>query len=151
MLIIGLLLVAAAVAFGTAVVIDNTSSLTDLDVFGTQLDGLSGAEIFLLGAASAAVFLVGLRMIMSGLRQTRRRRLEVRRARRERDDALRQQEEERRALEAERARLDAEKARLAGEDDRGVVRSEDTERSDSGPTRVIPRANTPRDEGSVRR
>jgi len=142
MMIIGLLLVAAAVVVGTGVVIGNTESSTNLDIFGLEVANASGTGVFLLGAASAAVLLIGLWMIAAGLRKSRSRRLEVKQARHDRDKALRQQEDERRALAAERERLADEKARMAGENDRRVVRPERTAPSDSADTRVVPRADT---------
>ncbi len=146
MMIIGLLLVAAAVVVGTGVVISNTEEM-NFDVFNVEFVNVSGAGIFLLGAATAAVLLIGLWMMGAGLRKSRRRRLEVRQARREREEALRQQEqqeEERRRLEAERERLAEEKARLAdeGTTDRPFVRSDGTDRTDRTDIEPSPRHAT---------
>jgi uncharacterized membrane protein YccC len=141
MMIIGVLLMAAAVVVGTGVVVGNTGTI-NLDLLGWEITNASVAGVFLLGAALAAVLLVGLWMITTGLRRSRRRRLEVRQARRDRDDALRQQEEERRGLEAERKRLAAEKARLAGESGRHVGRPERGQSTDSAGTEVMPKADT---------
>ncbi len=150
MMIIGLLLVVAAVVVGTGVVIGNSESAS-LEIFDREITDLTGAGVFLLGAATAAVLLIGLWMIAAGLRKSRRRRLEVRQARREREEVLRQQEEDRRALETERERLAEEKARL--EDERtGEPRQADSSPEPPGATRVMPRANAPeRDERSVQR
>jgi ABC-type nickel/cobalt efflux system permease component RcnA len=140
MMILGLLLIAAAVVVGTEVVVSNTEAIR-FDLFGWEVDNASVAGVFLFGAVAAVVLLVGLWMLATGLRRARRRRLEVRQARHDRDEALRQQDEERRAIEAERDRLAAEKARLAGDRDQRVGRPERSESTDSGATRVTPRTD----------
>jgi hypothetical protein len=141
MMIIGVLLIAAAVVVGTGVVVGNTGAIS-LDLFGLEITNASVAGVFLLGTASAAVLLVGLWMITTGLRQSRRRRLEVKQARRDRDDALRQQDEERRALEAERKRLAAEKARLANDSGDRIGSTERTQPTDTASTGVLPSSRT---------
>jgi hypothetical protein len=152
MMIIGLLLMAAAVVAGTGVVIGNTDK-TSFDVFNVEFVNLSEAGIFLLGAATGAVLLIGLWMMGAGLRKSRRRRLEVKQARREREEVLRQQEEERRDLETERERLAEERARLTDDrtSDRDASHSDGTEPR-SRATRVIPGADDrATDERSVQR
>lgn len=86
MLIIGLLVLAAAVAVGSAGIAANTghSHLLNagFDIFGYHLHGSSG-RLFLAGLAVGVVGALGLAMTLDGLRRGMKVRRELGRARRE--------------------------------------------------------------------
>jgi hypothetical protein len=95
MILLGLLLVLLA---GGAIVLVATEESSRYILFGytIQLDWLG---MFLVGAATAAVLLVGIAMISSGSRRSAHRRREVRAARAEASSKVAQLEDEKRELE----------------------------------------------------
>jgi septal ring factor EnvC (AmiA/AmiB activator) len=111
MVVIGLLLVLIALALGVAVVIESTQP-AQVEVFDYQIENATVAEVFLGGALTAAVLLIGLALMSRGLRRAGSRRREIRAQRREQQDALREQEAQSHALAQERNRLAEEKADL---------------------------------------
>ena len=73
MIIVGMVLYAGAV-FGIDVVIENRFTVSDIEVFGSTL-GLHHAEqIFLLGALTGAVILLGLVLLIRGRSQSNKER-----------------------------------------------------------------------------
>lgn len=109
MLLIGLLLIALAVLFGWAIIVDATEPQT-LTVFGVTAN-TTGAGVFLTGAATMLALLVGLWLIQVAMRRARRRRAEVKRLKREREQAERlEQEKAALAAELERERQQREAA-----------------------------------------
>ena len=86
MLLLGLLIVAAAVAFATVVTADNLGGGPHYSVslFDHHLATVSTLGAFLAGIALALVFCLGLLMTTAGARRERRRSSELRAARRER-------------------------------------------------------------------
>lgn len=71
MIIVGMVLVAAGAVFGIDVVIKNRFTVSDIEVFGSTL-GLHHAEqIFLLGALTGAVILLGLVLLIAGVVRSR--------------------------------------------------------------------------------
>lgn len=80
MVVLALLLIAAALAFGTGVLL-GADRATTLDLFGVQVLA-SENGLFLLGAATMLVLLVGLWLLRAALRRARRRRAEVKELRR---------------------------------------------------------------------
>ncbi|TAL25400.1 MAG: hypothetical protein EPN99_01625 [Frankiales bacterium] len=100
MVVLGLLLLVAAVAVGTAVAVANTSA-TSLEGFGYSLSGLTLGGIFLLGMALGALALLGLLMLLGGARRRRAKRV----AQRREVESVRSEQE---TLAEENARLQAE-------------------------------------------
>lgn len=125
MVVIGLLLIAVALAVGLSIVVENTGS-TELEVFGVTVDA-TGTGVFLTGAATMLALLLGVWLVQGGLARARRRRAEVKALRAERGA-----EAER--LEAERARLAEEKARLEREREHQRVAASSTTARPSGPS-----------------
>ncbi len=105
MLLIGLLLIVAAVVMGSAVVLDANES-TSLGTLGGTWD-TTNAGVFLAGAATMLTLLLGVWLLQLGLSRSRRRRREVKGLKRE-NKSLAQVEEEKAALAAE---LEQERAR----------------------------------------
>lgn len=100
MIVLGLLLILLA-AGGIALVSlepTATASTATFTYFGYTVQP-THLEMFLIGAATAAVLLIGLAMISSGSRRAARRRKAVREARHEADDRVAQLENEKRRLE----------------------------------------------------
>jgi len=85
MLVLGLLIVAATVAFAIVVIADNLGGGPHYSVslFDHHLATVSTLGAFLAGLALALLFAVGLMMMSAGARHERRRRAELRAARRE--------------------------------------------------------------------
>jgi hypothetical protein len=106
MIFLGIVFVALA-AGGTAGVIavnaNNSATLT-LSLFGTNLHGLSAADVFALGGGVACVFLLGCGLIMVGVRRSVRVRRELRELRDQQDESVQ-------ILLAEKAQLERELAR----------------------------------------
>lgn len=85
MIIVGLLLVVVGCVFGIDVAMGNRFSVRDIEAFGSTL-GLHHAEqIFLLGAITGAVVLLGFALMVAGLSRSRSRNLAQRRQVREID------------------------------------------------------------------
>lgn len=101
MIIVGLILVIAGAAFGIDVAVKNRFTVRDVEAFGSTL-GLHHAEqIFILGAITGAVVLLGLGLMIAGISRNRSKHVAHRR---QRQDVL---EKDQRAAE-----LDAENQRL---------------------------------------
>lgn len=100
MVVLGLLLLIASVAAGTAVAVANTDS-TSLEGFGYSLTGLTLGGIFLVGMALGALALLGLLMLLGGARRRRAKRV----AQRREVESVRNEQE---SLAEENARLQAE-------------------------------------------
>lgn len=100
MVVLGLLLLIASVAAGTAVAVANTDS-TSLEGFGYSLSGLTLGGIFLVGMALGALALLGLLMLLGGARRRRAKRV----AQRREVESVRSEQE---TLAEENARLQAE-------------------------------------------
>ncbi|MFG3660092.1 hypothetical protein [Streptomyces sp. NPDC047706] len=73
-ILLGLLLAAAAAAFGTIAVVENFTGGPQyaVEMFGNQIATLSMPGLFLSGVALALIFCLGLAMMASGLKQRRR-------------------------------------------------------------------------------
>jgi hypothetical protein len=89
MLLLGLLIVAAAVAFSTVVIADNLGGGPHYSVglFGHHLGTVNTLGAFLAGIALALLLCLGLLVATAGARRERRRNAELRTARRERKAA----------------------------------------------------------------
>ncbi len=74
MIIIGVLLVAAAVVFGVDLIVKNHHAhMISPVVFGHSLGLTSEAALFILGAITGAAILLGLALIVAGMRYRRNR------------------------------------------------------------------------------
>jgi len=105
MVFLGLILVAAAIAVGAGVVLDNTDA-AHLAVFGQSVPGVSNEwQVFLAGAAVAVVFVVGMSLVFTGAGRRIRNRRDLRDLREEREESLSTLEMEKRRLERELARV----------------------------------------------
>jgi Clostridial binary toxin B/anthrax toxin PA Ca-binding domain len=104
MLLIGLLLVLAAVAAGGAVTYDGAET-TRVEFFNHTAT-MSVSAIFFAGVLTMAVFFLGIWAMAASMRHARGRRLARREARAEHRDSVRSLEDERAQLAEENARLE---------------------------------------------
>jgi hypothetical protein len=118
MVLVGLLLVAAAVGFTIDVFVQNEASI-DVDVLGRTFVVRPG-WLVVAGLVAAVVLLVGARLVVGGLARSRRRRKELRAARvaaHERDRLAQQ-------LEVERAERELAEHATSGPDDQPTTSAE---------------------------
>ncbi|MET8142810.1 hypothetical protein ABZU32_21105 [Sphaerisporangium sp. NPDC005288] len=105
MIVLGLLLIVLAGATLVAVANDETGGIAASVTVLDRTFQLSKLELFLAGAATAAVFLIGLMILTAGMRRAGAKRRKMREARVETRDRVARLEEEKRRLER---RLEAE-------------------------------------------
>jgi hypothetical protein len=98
MLALGILLILLAIAAAVAVTINEPAASTTVTVFGRTFE-VSATEMFILGLITAAVFLLGLWLLLKGLRRGRAKRKELRYARLEGRERVARLEEENRDLQ----------------------------------------------------
>lgn len=96
MLVLGLVIVAAAVVFCVAVLTSNTDAV-DMDLWGMDISDLSLGAIFAAGLVTTAVALLGIVMVLTGMRRGQRMRKERRELVRENRRLTRRIEDEPRA------------------------------------------------------
>jgi hypothetical protein len=113
MAIIGLLLLLLALALVIGVVVDNNVQVI-FDVFGTTIDDLTVAGLFVAGVLTGLIGVVGLWMMKVGAARSRRRRLEAREERDRERSSIEQLAMEREQLAAEKAQLEAQLQRERG-------------------------------------
>ncbi|MFG2090925.1 MULTISPECIES: hypothetical protein [unclassified Spirillospora] len=105
MVFLGFLLVAAAVAAGVGVVLDNTDA-ANLVVFGQSVPGVNEQwQVFLAGAAVAIVFFSGMLLTFAGAGRRLRTRRDLRDLREEHEESLTSLVAEKRRLERELAQV----------------------------------------------
>jgi hypothetical protein len=104
MIVIGLLLLVFAAAFGIDLVWKNNFHITNPTVFGQSLGIHSAASLFVTGAITGAAVLVGIALLFAGMRRKGTKAVSGRRARKE---ALRLRED-RDKLRSENAQLHSE-------------------------------------------
>lgn len=104
MVVIGLLLLIVAAAFGIDFVWKNDFHITNPTVFGERLGIHSAASLFVVGAITGAVALVGLALLLSGARRKRANAVSRRQTRKE----ARQLREDRDKLRSDNAELHSE-------------------------------------------
>ncbi|MCU4185654.1 hypothetical protein K6U06_14900 [Acidiferrimicrobium sp. IK] len=120
MIVIGLLLLAAAAAFGVDVVVTNSHRVVSPSAFGQSLGVHTDWWVFVIGAITGAVALLGLALMTGGAGRARRNRRMARRngeltaALAERDRLAQHNQ----ALVAERDRMAGEREGLLAERDR---------------------------------
>ncbi|MGW0633765.1 hypothetical protein [Streptomyces sp. NPDC002758] len=128
MIILGLLILVAAVVIGVAGVLSNSGSAHELtggfSVFGVDVTGSTGA-LFLYGIVVGAAALLGLSLLLTGTRRTARRSRTVRRG-------LKQSRRETAAAEQERGVL-------INERDSARAQTAQTERDDEDPAGPVGR------------
>ncbi|MFL6073952.1 MAG: hypothetical protein ACJ73S_11210 [Mycobacteriales bacterium] len=95
MLLLGLILLAAAVVALVALLVGDNTATQTITVFSKHIHDVSGRELFVAGVITGAVGMLGLAMVMRGSRVATRRRIE------------------RRRLAADKRQMEAENARLA--------------------------------------
>jgi hypothetical protein len=133
MIIIGLLLVIAAGAFGIDLILTNHHHLTDPSVFGQSLGLANDAAIFIVGAITGAAVLFGITLMAAGMRHKasrgvshHRERKAARALRLERDDLAEQNERLSADLTSDRERVTAGSAQgsreetMRGDEDEGA-------------------------------
>jgi hypothetical protein len=105
-IIIGLVLLIAAAVFGLDLIWKNHYTIRSPALFGQTLGIHHAAELFIIGAITGAVLLLGIAMMMAGMRrkgtkakQHRAERKEARNARRDRDQAQEENEKLRHRLD----------------------------------------------------
>jgi uncharacterized membrane-anchored protein len=101
MLILGVLLLLAAVALGVAA-IGGGSGTINFDVLNNTIES-TGAQAFLVGAAAGVAAVVGLWLIRGGSRGAYSRRRELRQLRRSQRDAEERAQREREQTDREQA------------------------------------------------
>ncbi|MFC4585904.1 hypothetical protein [Sphaerisporangium corydalis] len=99
MIVLGLLLIVLAGAALVAVANDENGGITASITILDRTLQLSKLELFLAGAATAAVFLIGLLVLTGGMRRSGAKRKKLRAARVETRDRVARLEEEKRQLE----------------------------------------------------
>jgi hypothetical protein len=123
MIVIGLIVLAAAAAFGIdELVSNNPVGLPDPQVFGQSLGVTSGRGLFLIGAATGAAVVVGLLLLLAGARYRAAKAVEHRHGRK----ALAEQARARAELERENEQL------------RHRLEEEEGPREQEGPTSAVP-------------
>ncbi|MFD0683700.1 hypothetical protein [Actinomadura fibrosa] len=105
MVFVGFLLLAAAIAVGAGVVLDDGGP-AHLVVFGRTVPGVEEQwQVFLAGAAVAVVFVAGMSLTFMGAARRVRARRDLRYLREEHEESLTTLEMEKRRLERELARV----------------------------------------------
>ncbi|GAA4086861.1 hypothetical protein [Actinomadura miaoliensis] len=103
MIFLGLLIVAAALVVGAAVIADNTGE-AELTVFGEAVPGVAAEwQVFMAGAVVAVVLMVGATIATVGVRRAVGLRRELRELRDEHEESIQALELEKRRLERELA------------------------------------------------
>lgn len=114
MVFLGFLLVAATAAVSVGVVLDNTDA-AQLVLFGQTVPGLSSEwQVFLAGAGTAVVFVLGMTLTVMGIARRIRNRRDLRDLREEHEESLTTLEMEKRRLERELARVRQGSSRQGG-------------------------------------
>lgn len=98
MLVLGIVLILLAIATAIAVTVNEPATATTITVLGRDFQ-VSTTQMFVLGLITAAVFLIGLALLLKGLRRGRSRRKELRYARLEGRERVARLEEENRDLQ----------------------------------------------------
>ena len=106
MAVLGLILLALCGTLAAGVYLSNTEMVHTAQAFGVSLDNVSIGGIFLVGALTGIVAMLGLSMLLAGLARGRRRRIERKRLMREKAGTTEElaRENERLAAELEERR-----------------------------------------------
>ena len=104
MVILGIIVAAAAVGIGIAIVVDNTTTAS-LSMFGNHIPGVSSTgQIFIGGVLVTMLFVIGLLIATLAMGRSMRVRRELRDLREEREESLSTLERENQQLQHELAR-----------------------------------------------
>jgi ABC-type nickel/cobalt efflux system permease component RcnA len=128
MLIIGLVLILASAVVGVGAVYDGGES-ANVEVFGRTVDTTVGG-VFLSGAATMLLLLIGVWMFTSSMGRARRKRAERKELKRRHRDSVARLEEERTQLRAENERLNEQLGQ------RPDATADDGDRTTTGQERV---------------
>ena len=106
MAVLGLLLLALCGTLAAGVYLSNTEAVHTAEAFGVSLDNVSIGGIFLVGALTGLVAMLGLSMLLGGMARGRRKRAERKRLMKERAGTAEElaRENERLAAELEERR-----------------------------------------------
>lgn len=103
MLVLGLLLIVAAAVVTAGALYDGGESAT-VEILGRSYE-TTVAGVFVVGAVTALVFMIGVWALMAGMGRSRRKRVERKEAKARQRDSVKSLEEERAELRAENERL----------------------------------------------
>jgi ABC-type nickel/cobalt efflux system permease component RcnA len=103
MLVLGLLLIAAAAVVTVGALYDGGETAT-VEILGRSYE-TTVAGVFVVGAITALVFMIGVWALLSGMGRSRRKRAERKEAKARQHDSVKTLEEERAELRAENERL----------------------------------------------
>jgi ABC-type nickel/cobalt efflux system permease component RcnA len=103
MLVLGLLLIAGAALITVGAFFDAGETAT-VEILGQTLS-TTAAGVFVIGAMTMLVFLLGVWCLMAGMTRSRRKRVERKQARTQHRDSVRSLEDERETLRLENERL----------------------------------------------
>lgn len=144
MIVLGLLLIAAAAAFGVELFVSNNSTEVLGEAFGQDITRLSAGGYFLLGSATTVALLFGILLVDAGLRRSRARKVERDEFEARQTELARQAQSEKAAAvsEAERLREELVDERMSQATLGGVVMPPDIE----SPGEVASGAATPVDD-----
>jgi membrane protein implicated in regulation of membrane protease activity len=119
MIVLALILIIAAVLVAIGVLINADGSAT-LEAFGVSLSTNEGG-LFIAGAATMLVLLLGLALLAAGMKRAKNRRSEVKHLRKDRDSEVQRLQEEKAQLE-ERVRRERDTPPASSHDDGSVAR-----------------------------
>jgi len=103
MLVLGLLLIAAAAVVTVGTLYDGGETAT-VEILGRSYE-TTVAGVFVVGAITALVFMIGVWALLAGMGRSRRKRAERKEAKARQHDSVKTLEEERAELRAENERL----------------------------------------------
>ncbi len=135
MAIIGLLLLLLALAVVIGIVVDNNVQVI-FSLFGTTVDELTVAGLFVGGVLTAIVGVLGLWMMKVGAARSRRRRIEAREERERERVSIEQLALEREQLAQDKAQLEAQLQRERGRAAASARPTEPDRRTISDPSAV---------------
>lgn len=127
MVVLGLLLILAAVLFGADVILENTQPFSGT-IFNQTITNLSLGGIFLAGAVTALALALGLWLVLGGAARKRRKQVQ-------RKSRLRETESQKETLAEENARL-ARQLEQERKTKAATAVSPYDDESDSGSSRV---------------
>lgn len=98
MVVLGVVLILLAIAAAIAATVNEPTASTTITVFDRAFE-VTATQMFVLGIITAALFLLGLALLLKGMQRARARRRELRHARSDVRDRVARLEEEKRELQ----------------------------------------------------